>query len=171
MQPPDNPYEVPNVVDEATVGPAAPNERAMFAQLQVVGILQVVAGGMELLVATLYACTTAFYLFVNNDGGDLFGGGPQLLLLIYASIWGGVSISGCLRIASGIGSFYYRYRTLMLVSLVLGFVSVLTCYCAATAVPIGIYGLVVMLSPTAARAYAMRRAGLTPTQIRDAFNR
>ena len=171
MQPQDNPYEVPSVVDATTAGAAAPNDRSMFTHLQAVGILQVVAGGMELVVATLYVFIMGTFLLARDDANALLDGGPRAFFLIYASIWACVAVSGCLRIASGISSFYYRRRTLMLVSLVLGFVSVMTCYCAATAVPIGVYGLVVMLSSTAKRAFAMRRAGMTPQQIRDAFNR
>lgn len=166
----ENPYEASVVVEPATGHAAAHNDRSMFAQLLVVGILQSVAGAMELMVAGIYTVMIVVFLTSANGGETLFEGGPPIVLLVYGIIWFCVGLSGCLRLVSGISSFYFRNRLLMLISLVFGFVSIFTCYCAVTALPLGIYGLIIMLSPTAKRAFAMRRAGMSANEIRQAFN-
>ena len=172
MTEPENPYAAPAASIAPSLTQAAPNDRSMFAQILVVGILQTVVGGMELLLGGAYV---AMAIVIPMSLRAASGAAPGeafsewMIGLIYGGIGGGAMISGCLRLASGISSFYFRNRLLMLISLVFGLVSTFTCYCALTAAPLAIYGMIVMFSPAAKRAFAMRKAGMSPTEIRRAF--
>lgn len=144
----------------------------MFAQILVVGILQTVVGGVELLVGGMYILMAGVIFVAMQANNTVSPSEPfptWVIQLVYGGIGGAAIISGGMRLTSGIGSFYFRYRPLMLVSLIFGLVSMFTCYCALTAVPLAVYGMIIMCSPAAKRAFAMRKAGQSPVEIRRAF--
>ncbi|MGN6546058.1 MAG: hypothetical protein ACTHK7_13475 [Aureliella sp.] len=172
MTEPENPYAAPVNPPTVSLEQAAANDRPMFAQILVVGILQTVVGALELLVGGMFIFMCAMIpLSVHSNGAaPAVGSEIWIVTLIYGGIGAGAMLSGCLRLASGIGSFYFRYRPLMLVSLIFGLVSSLTCYCALTATPLAVYGMIIMCSPTAKRAFALRKAGMLPAEIRRTFN-
>jgi hypothetical protein len=146
----------------------------MFAQILVVGILQTVVGGLELLMGGVLIIMAAVIPMSMQTSRAAQPPMEPFAFWIVGLVYGGLGsaaiISGCLRLASGISSFYFRRRSLLLVSLIFGLITSLTCYCALTSTPLAIYGMIIMTSPAAKRAFAMRKAGLSPTEIRRAFN-
>jgi hypothetical protein len=142
----------------------------------VVGILQIVFGAMELLMGGLLLFYAVLFTFVmpnmKNPGGEL----PPPEAMFWISI--GLSIGGLvvvcfsiLRIASGIYSFWFKKRTLMLVSLIGGMVTLFTCYCAPFSLGVGIYGLIVMLDPAVRQAYRLSAEGVPAEEIKARFAR
>jgi hypothetical protein len=170
----ENPYAAPEGLPPAGLAQAYPNDRSMFAQILAVGILQTVVGALELLIGGLLVVMAAMIplsLQMSRRGPSP---NEELSVWMVGLAYGGLGTaavtSGCLRLISGISSFYFRRRTLMIVSLIFGLVTSLTCYCAVTATPLAIYGMIIMTSPAAKRAYAMRKAGMSPNDIRRHFS-
>lgn len=82
-----------------------------------------------------------------------------------------VFVFSILRIVSGIRSFWFVGRTMMMISLIGGMVTALTCYCAPFSLGVGIYGLIVMLNPAVVQAFKMASEGVSAEQIRAHFAR
>jgi uncharacterized metal-binding protein len=94
--------------------------------------------------------------------------------------WGsiGLGIAGglvlcfsILRIVTGIYSFGFKHRNLMLVSLIGGLITVFTCYCSLFSLGVGIYGLIVMLDPAVKQAYRLAAEGVPAEEIKARFAR
>ncbi|MEZ6135343.1 MAG: hypothetical protein R3C53_10580 [Pirellulaceae bacterium] len=176
MENPINPYAAtPASVDASD--PAFAHypqigEAAMVNQVMVVGILQIVLGCMELMMAG----TLFFGSFVIQYGafsqGPAPGPPPEALYVMLAYYWivgGLVLVFSIMRIASGIGCFRFRGRTWMIVSLIGGTVSVLTCYCLPFTIGVCIYGCIVMFNSGVAKAFRMGREGVPAAEIKNRF--
>lgn len=172
---PENPYAA-----TAPLAPSDPNalpgSSGLVNQVMVVGILQIVFGAMELLMGGLllfYAVLFAFVMpNIDNSGGDA----PPPEVMFWGSI--GLGIAGglvlcfsILRIVTGIHSFRFKQRTLMLVSLIGGLITVFTCYCSLFSLGIAIYGLIVMLDPAVKQAYRLSAEGVPAEEIKARFAR
>ena len=166
---PENPYAAPT--PQAPFDPSAlPSSSGMVNQVMVVGILQIVFGAMELLMGGLllfYAVLFAVMPNIENRSGN----SPPPEFLFWASI--GLAVAGTvvlgfaiLRIVTGIYSFWFKQRTLMLVSLIGGMVTVFTCYCSLFSIGVGIYGLIVMLDPAVKQAYRLAAEGVSAEEIK-----
>jgi hypothetical protein len=70
---------------------------------------------------------------------------------------------------AGIRNYKFRGRTLGLIALGGGMVTVMTCYCAPTAIGLGVYGLITYLNPEVAQAFAMGEAGTSRDDILSAY--
>ncbi len=174
-EPPENPYAA--TAPQASLDPnAMPSSSGMVNQVMVVGILQIVFGAMELLMAGLlifYAVLFAFVMpNIENRGGDA----PPPEVLFWGSI--GLAVGGglvlcfsILRIVTGIYSFWFKHRTLMLISLIGGMITIFTCYCGPFSLGVGIYGLIVMLDPSVRQAYRLSAEGVPAEEIKARFAR
>jgi hypothetical protein len=88
----------------------------------------------------------------------------------YLAIGIPVLISGVLRIVAGVKNYRFRGRTLGLVSMIGGLSSMLSCYCAPTAVGLLVYGLILYMNPAVKAAFQMVEQGQTVDQVLAAFN-
>lgn len=139
-----------------------------IAQVPVIGILQIALGSLELLyfltmLLSLLGAGMSISMGTSSAPANyavlgLVGGGLLLLL---------VGASASMRITSGILSFSYRGRTLMLTSLALGLLTSVTCYCAPFSIVVFTYGLIVMLDPQVAQAFRMGADRMPANQIRS----
>lgn len=134
----------------------------MLGHLTAVGILQIAVGGAELLFVggwILIVIWSASMAHAQPDG---------VFMLIGYSVFGFLALaSAVMRLVSGISSFYFKYRTLSIVSLIYGLLMVITCYCSVPAVAVGIYGLIVFFHPAVKRFYSLRRTGMSAAEIRN----
>lgn len=172
---PENPYAAPT--PQMPFDPnALPSSGGMVNQVIVVGILQIVFGAMELLMGGLLLFYAVLFGFVMPNIEDTAEDLPPPEAMFWISI--GLAVAGLivlgfsiLRIVTGINSFWFKRRTMMLVSLIGGMVTVLTCYCSLFSVGIGIYGLIVMLDPAVKKAYQLSAEGVPAEEIKARFAR
>jgi hypothetical protein len=88
-------------------------------------------------------------------------------------VYGGMGlftlIAAGLHVYAGIRNFSFRSRTLGLVALAGGMVSMLGCYCGLTAVALGVYGLVTYLNPEVRYAFGLGASGRKRSEILASF--
>lgn len=172
---PENPYAA--TTPQTTFDPnALPGSSGMVNQVMVVGILQIVFGAMELLMGGLLLFYAGIFAFVMPNIDNAGSEAPPPEVMFWGSI--GLAIAGglvfcvsILRIVTGIYSFWFKQRTLMLVSLISGFITIFTCYCSLFSLGVGIYGLIVMLDPAVKQAYRLSAEGVPAEEVKARFAR
>jgi hypothetical protein len=78
-------------------------------------------------------------------------------------------VSGMLQVFAGIKNLWFRGRVLGIVALVSNVGTLITCYCAPTAIALMIFGLIVYLNQQVAEAFRMGQAGATRGEVLLAF--
>ena len=172
---PENPYAA--TTPQAPFDPnGLPSSSGMVNQVMVVGILQIVFGAMELLMGGLLLFYAVLFAFVMPNIDNQPGNAPPPEVMFWGSI--GLAVAGgvvlcfsILRIVTGIYSFWFKRRTMMLFSLIGGMVTVFTCYCSLFSLGVGIYGLIVMLDPAVKQAYRLSAEGVSAEEIKARFAR
>jgi len=100
---------------------------------------------------------------------------PEEFIWIFPVIYGGLGLAmliiAVLNIYAGIRNFKYRSRTLGIVAMASGLLSLLTCYCLPTAIAVMVYGLIVYLNYEVEEAFRMGEAGYASSDIRETFRR
>lgn len=98
--------------------------------------------------------------------------GFELIMLAMYGSMGLISlVIGVLGIWAGIRMLKFRGRTLGIVALSSGLLSIAGCYCLRTAIGLFIYGLIVLLNEPVKRAFAMDEQGRTASEIQNQFAR
>ena len=172
---PENPYAAS--IPQNSFDPNSPFQGGgLVNQILVVGILQIVLGVMELMMAGLLIFYAVLFGFVmpNMDNGNREEIPPEAMFWIAIGCGAAgaiVLVFAVLRIVSGTYSFWFKQRTMMMVSLIGGMVTVFTCYCALFSVGVGIYGLIVMWDPGVRQAYRMAAEGVSAEEIKARFAR
>lgn len=179
MSEPENPYAIlPSAANadaydiDTAIGPG---EARMVNQVAVVGILQIVMGVLEMLIGGGLGFFSAFVSTIfKMDANANANPPPDEMIFWMQMMYGAMAVVlilfAILRIISGIRSFWFRGRILTIVSLIGGLVSVFTCYCSPLSIGLAIYGLVVMLNASVAKAYRMAARGVAPADIKRQFN-
>ena len=168
----DSPYAVPPS-DPGSFPPVgrAPT-RSMVSHVPVVAILMMVQGGLELLMGLgLVAMGGIFPVLMRmdelRDGGE--GPPPEMVGWMMLAIYGGLGVltlvAAGLHLFAGLRNYRFRSRTLGLVALSGGLVTVFTCYCAPTSVALAVYGLVTYLNPDVSQAFALGETGKKRNEI------
>ncbi|MDA7977848.1 MAG: hypothetical protein MPJ50_03645 [Pirellulales bacterium] len=178
-----NPYEppqgnyapMPPGPGQFTAGAERLGDVGMVRQVTVVGILNLVQAGLELIYG-------AFALFLGplmsrvfesipqqqNRPGMPQGPDPgifQFISTIYIVIGLVLIAVAIFRILTSVLSFRYRCRGLAIASLIVGLLPIFTVYCALTAIGITIYGLIVLFNRDTKRAFDLGGQGYTKDQI------
>ena len=94
-----------------------------------------------------------------------------IMLAVYGSMGLVSLVIGVLGIWAGIRMLKFRGRTLGIVALSSGLLSMFGCYCLPTAIGLFIYGLIVLLNEPVKRAFAMGEQGRTASEIQNQFAR
>lgn len=145
-------------------------ESGMVNQITIVAILQIVQGGFECLMALMLLGFTIFFsVGISGEEIDISEGEVYMLLAIYGGLFVLVLASAIFRIVTGVACLKFKWRIPTVISLSAGFITLMTCYCGPTAIALGIYGIIVLLSPPAAKAFRMRQNGMTVQEIKHAF--
>ena len=137
----------------------------MVGQVKIVGILMMVNGMTVALMGALYAAMGPMMMAFAPPPGP--GGGglpPEIFLIIYGTIGGAVLVVGLLNVIAGYRVMTMRNRVLGLVALFTNVVTLMTCYCAPTAIAMMVYGLIVLFQPDVSRAFEMVARGATPEE-------
>ena len=126
-------------------------ERGLVDHVSIVAILLLVQGTLELFFALFGFAFMAMVFFGPEK--ELAGMRGVAILL------GGVSapalLAGVLRIIAGVFNLRFRRRGLGLAALGLGLLTMITGYCAPSAIALSIYGLIVYLNESVTVAFAM----------------
>jgi hypothetical protein len=78
-------------------------------------------------------------------------------------------IIGVLRIVAGAFNYHYRRRALGITALACGLFTLITAYCAPTAIALAIYGLIVYVNEPVIMAFQMGDSGRPRAEIRTAY--
>jgi hypothetical protein len=150
----------------------------MVKQVTIVAILMMIQGVLESLMG-VFLCVMGPFIFTimqqmpqNQPGAqpppeELAG----ILSGVYVLLGVVALIAGVLKIVAGVRNLKYRGKVLGIVALASGVATIFTCYCAPTAIALLVYGLIVYLNADVGRAFAMGEQGMTPDQIKAAFDR
>ena len=172
---PENPYAA-SAMPPATDPNSIPTGGGLVNQVMVLGILQIVQGALELMMAGLLIFYAVLFAFVmpNMKDGNAQEMPPEVMfwISIGCAVGGAiVLVFAVLRITSGVYSFWFKQRTMMMISLIGGLVTVFTCYCSLFSIGVSIYGIIVMLDPAVRQAYQMAASGVSAEEIKARFAR
>jgi hypothetical protein len=144
----------------------------------IVAILMMVQGALEAVMGLGLVAMGGFFPVIMRMEAEQQGPGAPpvpaetmswMMLIIYGGLGLVVLVAAGLHIFAGIRNYKFRGRTLGLVALGGGMVTVMTCYCAPTAIGLGVYGLITYLNPEVAQAFAMGEAGTSREDILAAY--
>jgi hypothetical protein len=162
---PDNPQWSSDLFREGddVAGPLG-HGRGLVGHVPIVAALLMVQGILELGFGLFGLAFTAITFLMPRGEGDMRGLGVMM-----AVITGPLLVIGALRIVAGLFNYRYRRRTLGMVALGAGLLSVFTFYCAPTAIAISVYGLIVYLNEPVAAAFALGDSGRSAANVNAAF--
>ena len=175
-----NPYSAPHTTPQELrqTGeiPLPPGQtRGMVGQAAIVGVLMAIQGAADCL-AGLIALFYAIFMpaFMAQQAAQ--GGGPPLPenFGLFFAVGGGIAAAvlitlGILMIYAGVSVTRYQRRTLAIVALVSGMITLLTCYCFPTSLLLGIYGMIFLFNQPVTYAFELRSRGYSVQQIQRAF--
>lgn len=178
-----NPFESPKPVPAGHVPPEMDAGRmarsGLLRQLPVLGVLMIVQGTLVLLMGLgLIALGVFMPQFMEAQMAQEMQGqsaaeasaavesARTIMLVMYGGFGVVLAIVGGLGIYAGIRIISYRGRVLGIVALSVGFVPVITCYCAPTGIALGIYGLIVLLNSDVVLAFQLKEQGCTTDQVK-----
>ncbi|QDT12447.1 hypothetical protein [Planctomycetes bacterium K23_9] len=184
----NNPYRPTNVgrqMHGESLSLPPGQTRGMTGHTTVLGVLMVVQGVFDFLAGIMVGVYAWFMpeLFMQmqaeaakraaQNGGAAPQGMPPDMGM-YIAIGGGIIAAvlvliGVLLIYSGIGVTSYRRRGLAIASLLLGVLTLMTCYCFPTSLILGVYGLIVLFNQSVTLAFHLRGEGNSATDIQRAF--
>jgi len=117
-----------------------------------------------------------YMLSVDPDMMRAMGEGAgqeQLMWSVYIIYGGGGAIMlalGCVHIPAAVRNLRFRGRTLSIVTMFVGLVTVLTMFCFPTALALVIYGSIIYLNEDVTLAFRMGDAGFTNDKILQTFS-
>lgn len=185
--PTPNPYSAPNSDPGAPHrgGPIplpAGQHRGMVGQAVVVGVLMAVQGAINLVAGVIAAIYSVFMPYVMEDvrqqaaknaGQGAAAPLPENFGLYFGIAFGLAAVVlfglGILLIYSGYNVARYQRRTLAIIALMSGLVTLFTCYCFPTSLALGIYGMIFLLNQPVGLAFELRSQGYSPTEIQRSF--
>jgi hypothetical protein len=167
---PDNPREPPQwssdyFRDAAATPGAAHFGRGLIGHVPVVAALLTVQGALEILFG-LFGLGFLLLVQVVPDP-DLASMRPLGVMLSVLGV--PALLCGVLRIVAGYFNFRYRRRALGMMALGLGLMTMITAYCAPTAIALAVYGLIVYLNEPVIAAFEMGDGGRSTAEIHAAF--
>lgn len=157
----DNPYAPPEAKPGG--GPVfSPTPSSFVGQVPLLGGLMIAQAVIEFAFG-LFFVAMAFVVpaILATDPNFKKASGPiSMVNFLFGTylVMGATAVAvGLLRCASGILVTRYRSRGLAIAANSLGLLAMVTVYCAPTAIALGIYGLIVLLNPAVAQAFAARK--------------
>jgi uncharacterized membrane protein HdeD (DUF308 family) len=179
-----NPYQPPSFDpqqfrEQPGYTASVAGDHSAVRQVRIFAILNAVQGLLEIPMGLFTAGMGVLFpalmqLDKTRNANPAGGAAPDdfvwFITAIYFCIGIPVLVSGVLRIVAGVRNYRFRGRTLGMISLVAGLGSMLSCYCAPTAIGLLIYGLILFLNPAVKAAFAMAQQGQSAEQILAVFS-
>ncbi|MGH9847157.1 MAG: hypothetical protein ACREEM_51330 [Blastocatellia bacterium] len=162
------PYSSPKDYSSPSGYPLPPRKLGPVKQVPTVAILMIVQGSLECLLGLPILVVGPFAMLGQLDRRAA-NPPPEFMGVIFVGLGLLLLAAAGLHIYAGVKNYKYRNRTLGIVALSVGALSIFTCYCAPTAIGLLIYGLVVYLNEDVRRAFEIGEKGATPDAILRAF--
>ena len=178
----NNPYEPPptdlppsETQKEMTLPP--PQEPGLVGHVRVIAILMMVQGALEmvmgLFLATFAILFPSLQSIMEEQGQP--GVPPEGAIWFMIGLYGGIGLvhlcAGVLHAYAGYRNYAFKGRTLGIVALSSGVLTIFGCYCLPTAVALSVYGLIVYLNGSVARAFIMGEEGFPGDAVLVTFSR
>lgn len=175
-----NPYQSPQADFKLPPGQPgyAPPDTGFGSvnQVRILAVLNGVQGVLELPMGLMTASMGVILptlMKVEQQNNPRPGQAPEEFLWMMTGIYLAIGIptiiGGILRIVAAWSNFHFKRRTLGILSVCFGMVSVFSCYCAPTGIGLLIYGLILLLNPAVKHAFEMGDQGQTSDQILATF--
>ena len=177
-----NPYSVPQTDPSAPQqsGPIIlpPNQsRGMVNQAVIVGVLMAVQGVINCLAGLLAGFYAVFMpaFLAEARRQQPAGGAPmpenmEFYFAVFGTIFAIVLLGiGILLIYSGVSVAQYKRKTLAMIALMSGLVTLFTCYCFPTSFMLAVYGMIFLLNQPVALAFELRSQGYSTQEIQKSF--
>lgn len=178
-----NPYEATAAPTPlGTNKPLPPPEPpGLVGHVRIVAILMLVQGVLELLMAVYYVVFGLFFgasfseaMLENPNFRQGQGPPPEVMSSIMTAtpiVMGFFGfVVGVLHVYAGYRNFLFQNRTLGIIALVGGMASIMTVYCCPTSFVLFIYGAIVYMNDSVARAFAMSSEGYPADAILFTFS-
>ena len=181
----DNPFKAPGKVDYPT-----PNQSGFHGQqnvgagyvnqVPVIAILMAVQG-VFLLGLSVVSAGYGF-AFANMSQwlppaqrkqfeADMPPEAMKFIMIIAIVVAGAIGILAAMHFIAAYYNYQYLRRTFGMIVLGLGFLSVMTCYCAPTSIGLGVYGFIIFANPAVAHAFKLRKDGMSKNDMLGQFRR
>lgn len=173
----DNPYAAPQMPsDGMPESYGVPTGRGMVGHVTLVAIMMIVQSALEIVMGLfMVGMGVAMPFFLQMQGSKNMppGFSADSMSWVMFVMYGGLGIvtlvAAALHLVAGIRNYQFRNRTLGLVALIGGMVTLFTCYCAPTSVALGVYGLITYLNAEVGQAFEMGAAGSKRSEILTTF--
>ncbi len=141
----------------------------MHHQIKIVAILMLVQGVLEILYGLMFVAMGPVMLAViaNDPGTSAQPPPPAWVAAIYPALGLPALIAGALKIWAGVLNLKHRGRTVGIVALFSGALTVFSCaiYCFPTTLALMVYGLIVYFDSDATRAFFLGEEGLPGEEV------
>ncbi len=140
----------------------------MHRQIKIVAILLMVEGAFEALMGIFYIIMGPVMMtFMRSAPSTTAPGGPppEMFGAIYIAMGAATLLAAIIKVIGGIRNVSLKSRTLGFIALGSGILSFASCYCAPTALALGVYGLIVYVNERSAQAFQMGDSGMPSDQI------
>jgi len=177
----ENPYQSPPQYVKSGAGGSVPDfERplGMVAHIPVLATFILCQGGLCVLLGlgcVVMAAIMGSMMVVAPPppGGAPDGMTPEsmgvMMFSIYAGVGAVVGLPGLFMVWSGVQLLRFKGRVLAIISMCVGLVSGLLCYCLPTGIVLLIYGIIVLMNEEVRVAFELRAEGNTFRQVMQHF--
>lgn len=174
-----NPYTSPNHFATRSDEPGPlppPHDPGLAGHIRVVAVLMMVQGFFELafggvLAVMAFVFPAAWAAMMAADPQLQQEGAPdpevaaRMMLVLYLVMGLAGVVPGLVHLVAGGRNLFYRGRTLGIVALCMGVATFPLLLCLPTALLLAVYGLVVYLNTSSAKAFAMGEAGYSAEAV------
>ena len=179
-----NPYQPPpfdpkQFQDQPLYSGAAASDYGWVNQVRIFAILSAVQGMLEIPMGLFttgmgFALPALMKWAEAQDKQAAKEAPPEAMMWMLGGFYLVIGIpvlaSGILRIVAAVKNYRFRGRTLGMVAIIAGMSSMLSCYCAPTAIGLLVYGLILFMNPAVKAAFQMVEQGSTVAQVLAALN-
>ena len=93
----------------------------------------------------------------------------NMMLWGFGIVGGVILIISILHFIAAYLGFTYKGRVFGIVTMILGLGSLLSCYCAPTAIGLAVYGMIIYFNPAVSKAFALGKSGMKKQEILSHF--
>ena len=176
----NNPFQAPSDQKHPGYSTAPMTGRGYIQQIPVIASLMIVQGVLYLILALIMFGYAVLFSQIENfvDQAEAaqmqeefqdMPGGVTFMIVLFFLVGLPIFALAIMHFIAAFGGFKYRYRTFGIVTLIMGLGASLTCYCAPTAIGLGVYGLIIYFNPAVSRAFELSRQGLSKQEILNQF--